>query len=507
MSMGTSKRLVALLLVGLVVWLSESALAQPRPVPAKRDLTFASVAELRNTDPHNVFGLHEMIALKQIWDPLVEIDDAGKFQPVLATRWSVSPDQRTWTFTLRSGVRFADGKPFTAEAVKATLERIIKNPRSGYNFLFKDVEAIVASGDRVQITTRQPDGAFLYNMTTVFITPQESGEVIDRPYEGKVGTGPFTLQEWVKGQRMVMVKNPNYWRQGFPKLDRLIIRPIPEEPTKVAALRAGEVDIANALSLESYRSRQRDPNFQVMKHPLWQATYLSVNVTRKPLDDPRVRQAINMAINREVIIKFILGVGLPLATYPPRGLTGYDASLPPNPFNLAMAKGLVKEALPQGYSGTIRILTSPGKYVKSEDISLYIIAQLGEIGLKGELQTLESAAQDQALRSGNYDLAYLSSIAVTGDPSRFFIQRILDDFHKTGYRSERAFDLIRRAARETDQAKQGALYKELQAVLKQDLPHMYLFQDEWLYGFRKGIQNFKPRSHRLKDFYMVEWVQ
>jgi len=179
--------------------------------------------------------------------------------------------------------------------VKATLERIIKNPRSGYNFLFKDVEAITTSGNTVQIITRQPDGAFLYNMTTVFITPPESGGVIAKLYEGKVGTGPFTLLEWVKGQRLVLVKNPNYWRQGFPKLDRLVIRPIPEEPTKVAALRAGEVDIANALSLESYRSLEKDPNFQVMKHPLWQVTYLSVNVTQKPLDDPRVRQAISMA--------------------------------------------------------------------------------------------------------------------------------------------------------------------------------------------------------------------
>jgi peptide/nickel transport system substrate-binding protein len=482
-----------------------AAPSSPAQAPAKKDtVVYGSTAEVSGIDPHWRFSLQDLITLRAVYEPLLNVNKQGKFEGVLAESWSVSADQKTWTFKLRQGVKFADGKPFTGKAVKATLDRVLNGKKLGFNFLFGKVTAVEAPDDStVIIKTKEVDGPLLYNLSTLYITPEDIADpkYLENPYEGKVGTGPFTIVEFKKGSGVTMQKNPHYWRSGLPKTEKLVIRPIPDEPAKIAAFRSGDVQIVDGLSPDGLKTLQSD--YTVLPEPVWQTEFLHLNTTRPPLNNPKVRQAINLAINRDMIAKDVIGIGAPNAVYPPKGLVGYNDKFAPNPYDLTKAKVLMKEAFPNGYNGpTLKLMSSP-TYVKTEEVLQVITEQLKEIGLKVEPQLVDAAARADMTSSGNFDMAYLGSIAVTGDPARYLLERLVTDAYKTGYRNQAAFDAIVGAAKEIDPAKQDALYKKAQDLMWEEAPIVYVYQDVWITAVAKNLTGYVPMPHRLVDWATV----
>jgi peptide/nickel transport system substrate-binding protein len=477
----------------------------PAPAPAKKEaVVYGSTAEISGIDPHWRFSLQDMITLRAVFEPLLNVNKQGKFEPVLAESWSVSQDQKAWTFKLRQGVKFADGKPFTSKAVKATMDRVLNGKKLGFTFLFAKVSAVEAPDDStIIIRTKEVDGPLLYNLSTLYIAPEDIADpkYLENPYEGKVGTGPFTIVEFKKGSGLTMQKNPLYWRSGLPKTEKLVIRPIPDEPAKIAALRSGDVQIVDGLSPDGLKTLEKEYN--VLPEQVWQTEFLHLNTTRPPLNNPKVRQAINLAINRDMIAKDVIGIGAPNAVYPPQGLVGHNDTFAANTYDLKKAQALMKEAFPGGYNGPVLKLMSSPTYVKTEEVVQVIAEQLKEIGLKVEPQIVDAAARADMTASGTFDMAYLGSIAVTGDPARYLLERVVTDAYKTGYRNQAAFDAIIGATKETDPAKQDALYKKAQELMWAEAPIVYVYQDVWITATAKNLTGYVPMPHRLVDWATV----
>jgi peptide/nickel transport system substrate-binding protein len=255
-----------------------------------------------------IFDTAARTAAAAIFDTLTYLDEKGVAQPKLALSWTHSDDFNTWTFKLRPGVKFHDGTPFNAEAVKANFDRQ-KDPANNCRCAF-----YIAGIHDLQA----PDELTLvYNLTVpavnlpALLTIQSSNNVIQSPTAWKtkgddynrnpVGTGPYILKSWTAGDRMVLERNPDYWNKGHPYLDRIALKPLPDAQSRFGSLLSGEVDIIwdDETDADNIRKAQEDPKFRVHTYFGSGASVFAFNTKVAPFDDVRVRQALVMAIDRK----------------------------------------------------------------------------------------------------------------------------------------------------------------------------------------------------------------
>jgi len=255
-----------------------------------------------------VFDTSAETAAAAIFDTLVGLDDKGQPVPKLALSWTHSDDYKTWTFKLRPGVKFQDGTPFNAEAVKANFDRQ-KDPANKCRCAFyiayvHDVQA----PDELTVVYNLNDPAV---NQPALMTIQSSKNVIQSPTAWKtrgddynrnpVGTGPYILKSWTAGDRMVLERNPDYWNKGHPHLDRIVLKPLPDAQSRFASLQSGEADIVwdDEYDADNIQKAQKDPKLTVHTYAGSGAAVNAINTKVAPLDDVRVRQALVMAIDRK----------------------------------------------------------------------------------------------------------------------------------------------------------------------------------------------------------------
>src|SRR5690606_31623186 len=242
----------------------------------------------------------------QIYEHLLKRDYDGNLEPALATRWESDPTGQVWTFHLRQGVRFHDGSPFNAEVVKWHFERAM-GPDSYFQTQYSVIDRIETPDDyTVVFHLKEPNAAFIDNIILAnagFIPSkkafEEKGDAF--PYE-PVGTGPFKWNTWVKGQRVELARNDDWWGDG-PKLDRLVIRVIPEANTQVIELETGGVHLITRASQTDLERLQQNPDVVVITKPAYRTRALEFNVAQPPFDDVRVRQAIQYAVDMPLIVR------------------------------------------------------------------------------------------------------------------------------------------------------------------------------------------------------------
>jgi peptide/nickel transport system substrate-binding protein len=254
-----------------------------------------------------VFDTSAETAAAAIFDTLTYLDDKGEAQPKLALSWTHSDEFKTWTFKLRPGVKFQDGTPFNAEAVKANFDRQ-KDPANKcrcafYIAFIHDVQA----PDELTLVYNLNDPSV--NLPAI-ITLQSSNNVIQSPTAWKtrgddynrnpVGTGPYILKSWTAGDRMVLERNPDYWNKGHPYLDRIVLKPLPDAQSRFASLQSGEADIVwdDESDADNILKAQKDPKMTVHTYAGSGASVYAFNTKVAPFDDVRVRQALVMAIDR-----------------------------------------------------------------------------------------------------------------------------------------------------------------------------------------------------------------
>ncbi|MGW0481169.1 ABC transporter substrate-binding protein [Nonomuraea sp. NPDC003214] len=430
-----------------------------------------------------------------VWEPLVTVDDRLRPVPALAVSWERAERGRRWTFTLRDGVRFSDGSPLTAEAVVANVRRFLRiAPRqsaffsldAGMEAAYGKLRDVRAEAGRVTFELAEPVADLPARIAGFFSMVQSpkafaaSGDFTGQP----VGTGPYRLVEWVKGQRAVLAANPHH-HGGAPAYDRIVVRVIPDANARVAALRAGEVDgliDKGALLPGQVGAVAADPGFRVVRSPSVLTHYLTFNASRGPFADARLREAAELAVDRRAVARTLLG-GTATAggaflspVFGELAAPGLGA-----PHDPGRARELVAAAGAPAEPVSILVSSAETGQFPYPGIAEVLRAALEQAGLPARVTVAE--ATKAVMEAGDYDL-FLSAYSVpNGDPDYLFRRFLHSDAawnteRRLGYRSAAFDDLVDEAAVETDPGARRELYHRVQRMLAADRPMIPLaYQD------------------------------
>lgn len=377
-----------------IVLASALCLAGATSVSA-RDLVFARTTEHAAIDPlFNAAG-PEASTTPNMFESLVTYDKDFQIQPLLATSWRIV-DPTTWEFDLREGVTFHDGSPFTAEDIIFSFKRAEATTTSTANFArnLKEVKLVEAIGPhKIRVQTNEPSPLLIDQLGEVPIISHIAGAGMNtedyNTGKAAIGTGQYKFVRWLRGDRLMLTANENYWGEK-PRFDNVTYRFISNNPARIAALLSGEVDIIENVpptDLDTIRARG---NLNISQGLTTRLTHLQLDTARdvspwvtdhngkpmtvNPLKDPRVRQALSLMIDRNLLVKRIAnGLGAPAGQVVPPGLGGYNPDLTPDPYDPARAKQLLIEAgYPQGFGLTIH---STNDRFPEDSASLQAIAQ------------------------------------------------------------------------------------------------------------------------------------
>jgi peptide/nickel transport system substrate-binding protein len=364
-------------------------------------LRVAYAEEPKNLHTQIDSGTEGVYAAKQIYDSLLNIDPTGKIVPGLATGMPERPSNLVYVFKLRNNVRFHNGKPFTADDVLWTFDRLLgkipglqSTQASRFVGIIASVEKVDPSTVRFTLKKPSPDFLVLMGGDKYMGIMQKDSELADPKEYGQsivVGTGPFKFKEWKKGSHLTLVRNDDYW--GPPALvDQVVYRAIPEASTRMVAMRAGEIDVLLAPTLKDVRQYQNDRNFKVLTADGGNMKLFIFNTARAPFNDLRVRQAMAYAVNREEIVEAIYyGYASVAHDLLPPWNAAHDPSRKYYPYDPERAKKLLAEA---GYGPAkpleFEIVTSDA--TEFVDLSTLIQAQLQRVGVRAKVLSVDKSA-------------------------------------------------------------------------------------------------------------------
>ena len=462
--------------------------------------------------PNDIYG--RTIA-NQLFDGLVQFDGALAIKPAIAETWTASRDGLVWTFTLKKGVKFHHGREVTAEDFVYSFTRIVdpKTKSAGASLFMKikgarefsqgrasDVEGLAALNRyTLQITLAESQAPFVSSLAVGFgkVVPREIVEKLGEDFGRQpVGTGPFKFMEWVRGKEITLAANPDYF-EGRPRLDRLEYRIFTGEALDQMF---AEFEQGN-LEDSGIPARQRPQllngrKYQFIRRPILGMAFLGINTAEKPLDDPRVRQALNYGIDRRTILheiyqdQYLPGVGiLPPGTY------GYDPRLPGHPYDPKKAADLLAAAgYPGGKGLPVIQIWSARKNEEAMAEHDAIVKSWAALGVKAEVQYNTNWPEYKAqVYAGKLPIFRYSWYADTPDPETFLGQ--LSDSKSTDnvtrYRSPAADSLLQRARLEPDAHRKLQLYQELERRIVGDAPLIvlsYYTYERVFQPYVKGIQ-------------------
>jgi len=449
-----------------------------------------------------------------MYDTLVWVNDEGILEPALAKDWEVSEDGSEYTFYLRDDVTFHNGEPFNADAVVFSWERA-KDAGFEYSNLWQLATTVEKIDDyTVKITTDGPDALFLTTVADnwAIIPPKYFQEVGQAGFdEHPVGTGPFVFVEWVKGDRIVLKANPNYWREGVPKIETLIFRPIPESATRVAAIQTGEVDIVTRLTSEEAQSLLGVPNVTVIKYAQARVYYVAFNNVStgigQPTEDPLVRQAMNYAVDMNAIIESLFnGFAKPAIGFVATGELGYDDAEPFD-YDPDKARELLAEAgYPDGFK--MDMACPAGAYTHFEEVCEAIVGYLGDVGIQVSLEIMESGHYWDLEAAKELPPLFGDSWSATdGEAYRRLIGALGGaDAAYAAWNDEKIIDMLAQIKSTVDQQERAKLYGELQVYMRENPPFIYLYEPYTFEAINTRVQNYKPRpaeNYFLFDTFVV----
>ena len=452
---------------------------------------------LRTLEVHWM-GSQETAVNWHTYEPLVWLESDGSIKPMLAESWTVSEDGLEWVFKLRKGVKFSDGTDFDAEDATANIQRQItslaeKKP-THHAFLYKDVEKVEAADKyTMKIFCREPIGPFLNYLSILLMLPKEAVDKwgSKRIAEIVPGTGPYVKKSQIPNQGAELVANSNYWQKGVPVMPRVVYREFVEEATLVNALRRGEVDAIYPINHAFIPLLVSDKNITVESLLPYEIIFMGVKVDTPPFNNLKARQALNHAIDRKLIIDSLMGgAGRLMGAYIQEGMPGYASHLKPPARDLEKAQRLLKES---GYDGRkLKFIGPPPWFPATRETCEALSAMMQEAGFNVELTMLEGGAFTKARKTGDYDLHFLGSRAITGEPQRYLAERVVNDIYKSGWANQECFDLIKEAGRTIDFAEKAKLYVKIQEIMYKELaPQIYFWQLDNFFAYRNNVKNFK----------------
>lgn len=432
-----------------------------------------------------------MMVEAHIFEGLVQYDSEMNIIPVLAERWEISEGGKVYTFYLRKGITFHDGTPFNAYAVKKNFEYISNNNLRMGNLYKPNIESMEVVDDyTVKFILKFPFAPFLNYLCHPagrIVSPKAIDMYGSDPAElGKhaVGTGPFKFVEWIPGERVVLVKNENYWKPGYPKLDMITFVPVPEAVTRVLQVQSGDADLAVNVPAVLLPKLEKDPRVDVVSMPTLRVIFLGLNLKRKPFDDVRVRRALNYAIDKETLCKTIMrGLAVPLDS-PISSYTWGHASAGGYPYDPEKAKELLAEAgYPDGFE--MELITPKGRYPQDYETAVAIQSMLKKVGIKVNVVTMDWPSYvARVLKTDDYDAHLLGWSPSTGE-AFWAIQPVLGTgsvYNRCFYSNPTVDQLLEEAKRETDTSRQLKLLADAQKLIMEDAPWVFLYNVYQVYA-------------------------
>ncbi|MGG3884033.1 ABC transporter substrate-binding protein [Brevibacillus panacihumi] len=470
--------------------------------PKEKALTIGLTKDVSSFDPHASLNTLTGSVLVNTFDYLVVKDRDGKFKPNLAESWE-NIDDTTWRFKLRQGVKFHNGDPFTAKDVKFSLERISREKKFTNYRNYKQIKEVkIIDEHTVDIITDGPDPILLNRISRIGagMLPskyfQEKGE--EEFAKNPVGTGPYKYQEWLRDDRIVLAKNPDYWA-GAPKWDKVVFRVIPEESTRTAELMTGGIDIALDVPPSDVKRIEEKEGTHAVQALIKRVLYLVVPTDKGPTKDPNVREAIDLAIDEKAIAESIYqGGAIPTRTITPPDSFASESSLyNQSLYDPARAKELLKQA---GYENGLELTVSSAnaRYLKDKEVAEIVAAMIGEVGIKVNLEILENSKFDEKKDADTFDGLYMNGISSSlNDPaSDYGALTSANSKGSSGYSNPEFDKIYSQAATDMNPTSREEGFKKLQQMVAQDRPYIPLFQLKSNYGISDKII-FEPRVDEM----------
>jgi peptide/nickel transport system substrate-binding protein len=442
-----------------------------------------------------------------VFDTLILRDRDMNLVPGLAESWRpVNPT--TWEFKLRRGVKFHNGEPFTARAVKFTIDRVIdpaaKAPTISYIRTVQRVD--VVDDHTVHVVTSAPDPLLPTRMSRypAYVVPPEYVARVGPEEFGRkpVGTGPYKVASFVKDEQVTLVANDDYWR-GAPAIKRVVWRPIPEATARVAALLAGEVHLVENLPVDQVPVVERSGAAEVERVANGGLiVYLGVKMSVPPLDKTKVRQAISLGIDRRAIVESILRGYASLTGTQVGPFDFGHVKMEPPAHDPARARQLLAEAgYPNGFDIDMQVTR---RYLSGAEVGQAIAQQLKNVGIRVNLQVPEWSVYIQQVPAGKqaplYMLGWGSTQTLDADAAIYAIYRSGEPYSTVAI--PRMDQLLDEARRTIDPDARRKLYREIQELAAREVPVVTLHQEDTLYGKRKNVR-FKGRGDARITLYDI----
>ncbi|MFT8243862.1 ABC transporter substrate-binding protein [Roseomonas sp. BN140053] len=492
-------------------------------------MVFGRYADSQFLDPVLNDANTDIWVLTNVFDTLLLPTADGKdVQPGLATAWEWNGDKTALTLTLRQGVKFSDGSEMRPEDVVWSLNRARES--GAWRSLVSSIAGVDVSGAQVVVRLKAPDATLVPALATfnTGILPQRlveatPGATLDDKIkafaERPVGTGPFVVTEWRRGQTMVLRRNPHHWKLGedgrpLPYLDELRFEIVPDDATRLLKLRAGELDGTEFVPYARVRELQNDPQLRMELWPSTRVRYLTFNCrpeyrgAKNPLGDARVRRALNHAVNKDAVIAITTqGLGKPMQSFMSTTTPLFQSFAPLYPFDAARARALLAEAgYPQGFE--LSCMSLSGNQDDSND--LVAVQQMwAALGVRLRIEQVDSATRTARYRAKDFQMRTAAWTNDISDPSQitsYFAYSPNIDCLYSGFKDERIDSLYEASGRETDVAKRGEMYREIQARYVEAAPILFLYETPYPVVFRRNGKGFVqiPLGNNLFEGAYVE---
>lgn len=448
-----------------------------------------------------------------VGENLTRFDSKGNLQPMLADSWKVSDDKLSWTFQIKDNVKFSNGAPLTAEAVKASLERTFDKSNRAKGFF--DWTNIKADGQKLTISTKKPVAILPQTLADpLFLIMDTNADNKDIRSKGPICTGPYKFSEFKPGEKTVVVKNDSYWN-GTPKLEKVTFKDINDQNTRALALKAGEIDVAYNLKINNQADFEGDKNIKSMNLKSLRSTYAFLN-QNGDLKDKALRQAIIRSLDKTAYTENLLqGAATPgKAPIPPTLDYGFDQLKDANSFNPESAKELLAKAgyvdkdkdgyleKPDGSPLNLDCLL----YTSREELKVYAQAaqaNLKDVGIKITLKPVSYETMLDMRDAGTFDMMFWNVLAAnTGDPEKYLFENWYSSSpsNKAGFSDKKTDALLDKMAVEFNPEKRKALAIEIQQRIMDDAAVAF-------FGYETTYLFYNDRVKGLKmypmDYYWI----
>lgn len=483
-----------------ILFAGAAALAALPAAPASAQVLEAAIdASPAGLDPHIITAFSSfMVVNRTIYEGLTAIDKDLRVGPGIAESWTVAPDGKTYTFKIRAGATFHNGAPVEAADAAASLKRVMsKDIASPLASRLAAVESVAAEGDQVVLKLKEPAAPLLTALATIAIVPRTFEADKDGLQKQPVGTGPFKFKEWQPNGFIALARHDGYWGKGQPKLDGVKFNIVPESATRQVGISSGQfamlpnIDAATALQVKG------KPGVKLAETLELAYTLVGLNTSKPPFDNPKVREAVNYAVNRdEIIAAALFGAGVPGGPLSP---ALKDWAVDTKEFacykhDPAKAQALLKEA---GVATPLAVTMTVLPRQDIKDIAQVVQAQLNKAGFKVELKTPELGAFIQDWRNSAFDL-FASTNAGSPDPDDYFYRtfRTGGSTNVFKYTNPEVDALLDRARAAMDPAARKADYAQVQKMLACQGPIVHLAYGQLFTAMRSNVTGFEIVANR-----------